>query len=101
MQGDGVLGSVPLAPPKWLTAASGGGGSGPRGSVAVVAGRCGRAGFLGQRGEREVAAGSLLEDTRRLFLVARVQLDEQVHDDAVLALVLVEAHVGEELAGAV
>ena len=43
-----------------------------------------------------IAAGQLLEHVGRLLARTRVQLDEQVDDDLAL-VVLVEAHVGEEL----
>ena len=46
------------------------------------------------------AAGGLLEHLGGLLGRARVELDQQVHDDPVL-VVLVEADVGEELARAV
>ena len=45
-------------------------------------------------------AGGVLEHLGRLLGRPRVELDEQVHDDLVV-LVLVEAHVREELARAV
>src|SRR5215213_5573399 len=67
-------------------------------SVRVLAARGGgRARFLGQRRDREVAAGGLLEHGARLLARAGVELHEQVDDDLVL-VVLVEAHVREELA---
>src|SRR5439155_15053322 len=43
-------------------------------------------------------AGRLLEDVGRLLARARVELDEQVDGDPAVVVVLVEAHVGEELA---
>ncbi len=46
-------------------------------------------------------AGGGLQHLRRLLERARVELDEQVDDDPRVVLVLVEAHVGEELAHAV
>src|SRR3954447_15018840 len=74
--------------------------AGRRRSVLLVAGRGRGTRLLGQRRERELAAGRVLEHARRLLGGARVELDEQVDDDLVL-VVLVEAHVGEELARAV
>src|SRR6185436_3166301 len=65
-------------------------------SVCLVRRVGGRPGFLGQRGELEYPAGGVLEDLGRLLGRARVELDEQVHDDPLL-VVLVEAHVREEL----
>ena len=47
------------------------------------------------------AARGVLEHLGRLLERAGVKLDEQVHGDAVVVFVLVEAHVGEELAHAV
>ena len=49
----------------------------------------------------ESAPGGGLEHLRGLLQRARVELHQQVHDDARVVLVLVEAHVGEELAHAV
>src|SRR5437667_1651999 len=74
-----------------------------RASVVPVrlAGRCRRARLLGQRGDRERSTGGGLEHLGGLLQRARIELDEQVHDDAGLVLVLVEAHVREELAYAV
>ena len=69
-------------------------------SAAHVAGRRRRARLLGQRGDRQRAAGGVLEHLGRLLGRARVELDQQVDDDPVL-VVLVEADVGEELARAV
>src|SRR5215218_6669188 len=67
-------------------------------SVRVLAAGGGRrARLLGERGDREIAARGLLEDAGRLLARAGVELHEQVHDDLVL-VVLVEAHVREELA---
>ena len=62
--------------------------------------RGGRPRLLGERGDRERAAGGVLEHLGRLVGGARVELDEQVDDDLVV-VVLVEADVGEELARAV
>src|SRR4051812_26418541 len=72
----------------------------PARSVLLVAGGGGGAGLLGQRGDRELAAGGLLEHAGGLLGGAGVELDEQVDDDLVV-VVLVEADVGEELARAV
>src|SRR5213592_134264 len=72
--------------------------------VQVLAGGRRRPGLLGQRGDGEKAAGGVLEHLGGLLGRARVQLDEQVDHDPLVALgplVLVEAHVGEELARAV
>src|SRR3954454_11121930 len=58
-----------------------------------------RARLLGQRGDLERAARGVLEDVDRLLLGARVELDEEGHDDQ-LVVMLVEADVREELASA-
>src|SRR5687767_11492578 len=68
-------------------------------SVRLARGMRGRPRFLDERRDLEVAASGLLQHLRRLLLRARVELHEQVDDDA-LVVVLVEADVGEELAGA-
>jgi crotonobetainyl-CoA:carnitine CoA-transferase CaiB-like acyl-CoA transferase len=70
-----------------------------RALVRLLAGRGGRARLLGQRRDRERAAGGLVQHLGRLLRRARVQLDQHVDHDLVL-FVLVEAHVGEELARA-
>jgi hypothetical protein len=59
------------------------------------------AGFLGQRGDRQGAPGCPLEDLGGLLQRARIELDEQMHDDPVVVLMLVKAHVGEEFTYAV
>src|SRR3954453_8764025 len=66
-------------------------------SVGVLAGGGGRARLLGERGDRQVAAGGIFEHPRGLVVGPRVQLDQQVDHDLVL-VVLVEADVREELA---
>ncbi len=68
---------------------------------ALVGGGGRRTRLLGQRGDGQDAARGLLEHLGGLVQRARVQLDEQVDGDARVVLVLVEAHVGEELARAV
>src|SRR4051794_25523329 len=66
-----------------------------------VLGRSRRPRLLGKRRDRQRAARGLLEHIGGLLARARVELDEQVDDDPAVVLVLVEAHVREELAGAV
>src|SRR3954449_6066072 len=69
--------------------------------VRVVARRRRRPRLLGERRDRQAAARGRLEHLGRLLLRAGVELDEEVHRDRRVVLVLVEAHVGEELARAV
>src|SRR3954451_20267645 len=69
--------------------------------VRVVARRRRRPRLLGERRDRQAPARGRLEHLGRLLLGARVELDQQVDGDRRVVLVLVEAHVGEELAGAV
>src|SRR6266540_5989334 len=64
--------------------------------VRLVGCVCRRARLLGQRGDLERPAGGSLEHVDRLLLRARVELDQEVDDDALL-VVLVKTHVGEEL----
>ena len=60
---------------------------------------CGRARFFCERGDLEGASRCLLQHLTRLLGVAGIQLNQQVHHDPIL-IVLVEAHMGEELSGA-
>src|SRR3954452_17418921 len=69
--------------------------------VRVVARRRRRARLLGERRDRQAPARGRLEDLGRLLLRAGVELDEEVDGDRRVVLVLVEAHVREELARAV
>src|SRR3954462_834981 len=71
--------------------------SASRRSSVPVLGRSRRPRPLGKRRDRQRAARGLLEHLRRLLGRTGVELDEQVDDDAVVVLVLVVAHVGEEL----
>src|SRR3954454_7149326 len=69
--------------------------------VRVVARRRRRARLLGERRDRQAPARGRLEHLGRLLLRARVELDEEVHGDRRVVLVLVEEDVREELARAV
>src|SRR5213078_2206688 len=69
-----------------------------RGLVGLAGGVRRRARLLGKRGDLERSPGGVLEDVDRLLLGARVELDQEMHHDQ-LVIVLVEAHVSEELAG--
>src|SRR5215218_4225049 len=77
-----------------------GAGSSVRVVAAAAAGGGRRARLLGERGDGQRAPRRLLQDERGLLDRPRVELHEEMHDDLLL-VVLVEAHMGEELARAV